>query len=101
MYRDDNPQDSVKDEPQKMDDEVADVRAMMEHINLDADTSHADFMEVDPKVDDHFVISDITTGSAVPPTALTHGTPSSPAAQVSVVSIQINSHILDDSDLSF
>jgi hypothetical protein len=98
MDCDDNPQDSVKNEQQKMDDKVADARAMIEHIDLDADTSRVDFMEIESKVNDRLVTSDMPTGSAVPPTALTRGKPSSLAAQVSEVSIQIISCSLDNSD---
>jgi hypothetical protein len=71
---DDTMEDSVPDELQKIDDEVADARARLEDINFDADISNPDIMQLD-----------IKEGNI----SATPGIANDPAVQGSGVNIQI------------
>jgi hypothetical protein len=82
---DDTMEDSVPDELQKIDDEVADARARLEGINFDADISNPDLMQLDLKEGNRPATPNTATDPAVQPAALTQGEP----LQSSGVNIQI------------
>jgi hypothetical protein len=86
---DDTMEDSVVDEQQKLDDEITDARARLEGINLDADISNLDPMQLDVKEGNRSATPDIANDSAVQPDALTQGELSPPTVPGSGINIQI------------
>jgi hypothetical protein len=86
---DDTMEDSVVDEQQKLDDEIADARARLEGINFDADISNPDPMQLDVKEGNRSATPDIANDPAVQPDALTQGEPSPPTVPGSGVNMQI------------
>jgi hypothetical protein len=82
---DDIMEDSVPDELQKIDDEIADARARLEGINFDADISNPDLMELDVKESNRPAPPNTATDPALPPAALTQGEPSGSGVNVQII----------------
>jgi hypothetical protein len=73
---DDTMEDSVVDEQQQIDDEIAEARTRLEGINFDADISNPDPVQLDVEEGNRPAAPDTATDPAVQPDALTQGEPS-------------------------
>jgi hypothetical protein len=82
-------EDSVLDELQKIDDEVADARARLEGLDFDADIRNPDPVQFDVEENNRSATPGIANDPDVQPDALTQGEPSLPTVQGPGVNIQI------------